>query len=201
MPQTHTKNAQRDALRKQLRAQRNSLSAEQQRTAAAAICQLLSQQPVFKQAKHIAFYLANDGEIDPSLLVEEAQAQGKAVYLPVIDASSKQMVFQQVMDTTQWQKNRYGIKQPKANPEQQKPVQALDILCIPLVGFDRSGARLGMGGGFYDRALAPLKAQAVSSTRLIGLAHSCQESQCIPVQPWDIPLHAIVTEQAFITLI
>ncbi|MDO7653149.1 MAG: 5-formyltetrahydrofolate cyclo-ligase, partial [Porticoccus sp.] len=74
------------------------------------------------------------------------------------------------------------------------PPLGLDLILLPLVAFDHRGNRLGMGGGFYDRTLARQK----NFTRLIGLAQSCQETDSIAHQPWDITLHAIVTEKTVI---
>ena len=66
---------------------------------------------------------------------------------------------------------------------------------MPLVGFDRHGGRLGMGGGFYDRTFEFVRRVPALSPRLIGLAHDIQRMNLLPVQPWDIPLQGIVTDQ------
>ncbi|MDC0524023.1 5-formyltetrahydrofolate cyclo-ligase [Porticoccaceae bacterium] len=76
--------------------------------------------------------------------------------------------------------------------------QSLDVLFMPLVGFDRQGNRIGMGGGYYDRALAFMKEQENPSLTLVGLAHSIQEVPQISSQSWDIPLHLIATEKELI---
>lgn len=64
---------------------------------------------------------------------------------------------------------------------------------IPLVGFDNGGYRLGMGGGFYDRTLALLKRHD-PDIPFIGYAYDCQYVDCVPVEPFDMPLDAVVTE-------
>ena len=74
----------RAALRRQLRQARRSLSPLQQQRAARALYRQLAQHPLFRRARHIAFYLPNDGEIDPRLLLREAQRRGKIAYLPVL---------------------------------------------------------------------------------------------------------------------
>ena len=61
-----------------------------------------------------------------------------------------------------------------------RPLDQLDILFMPLVGWDKRGNRLGMGGGFYDRAL-----EHVSGPLLVGLAHSVQELEKVPNESWD----------------
>jgi 5-formyltetrahydrofolate cyclo-ligase len=83
-----------------------------------------------------------------------------------------------------------GIPQPEAVHPAVQPA----IVLAPLLGFDRAGRRIGQGGGFYDRWFAD-HPEALR----IGIAWSIQEVPAIAVDPWDIPLHAIVTEKEWIT--
>jgi 5-formyltetrahydrofolate cyclo-ligase len=66
----------------------------------------------------------------------------------------------------------------------------MDMVCLPLVGFDNRCQRLGMGGGFYDRSLARKKWGKVFT---VGLAHECQQVTQIPIAAWDIALNAVLT--------
>jgi 5-formyltetrahydrofolate cyclo-ligase len=68
-----------------------------------------------------------------------------------------------------------------------------DILLVPLLAFDRRGYRLGYGGGYYDRALAFLRAQ--KKVMAIGLAFAGQKVDHVPTEPHDAPLDAILTEE------
>jgi 5-formyltetrahydrofolate cyclo-ligase len=68
-----------------------------------------------------------------------------------------------------------------------------DWLIVPLLAFDRRGARLGYGGGYYDRTL-PLLPRAVA----MGVAYAAQEVPEVPAGPHDVPLHAIATERELI---
>ena len=79
------------------------------------------------------------------------------------------------------------------SPSIAAPVVEPDVILIPMVGFDRSGTRLGHGGGFYDRTLAALHARG-RRPPLVGLAFSVQEVPRIPHEPHDIRLDWIVTE-------
>lgn len=67
---------------------------------------------------------------------------------------------------------------------------------MPLVGFDATGNRLGMGGGFYDRSFAFKRIQPQQRPLLIGLAHSFQQLPQLPVASWDTPVDMVVTERA-----
>lgn len=184
-------------LRKLLRSKRRSLSSSEQTQAAQQLYQQLAQHPLFRRAQHVAFYIASDGEIDPLLLMREAWRRGKHVYLPVLARWPRTtMVFQRVRPIQQWEKNRFGILQPRWCAADQRTVWALDAVFLPLVGFDQQGARLGMGGGFYDRCFAELyQRNHLTTPQRIGLAHACQQVEQLPVASWDVPLNAVVTDQ------
>ncbi len=70
----------------------------------------------------------------------------------------------------------------------------LNVIFMPLLGFDKNKCRIGMGGGFYDRALSFKKHQTnYNNPKLYGLAFDCQQVTEINNQPWDIPLDAVIT--------
>lgn len=186
----------RPALRRQLRQARRALTPLQQRLAAQALYRQLAQHPLFRRAKHIALYLPADGEIDPRPLMKAAQKRGKATYLPVLsDWPKTHMTFQRVGIGERWTRNRFGIAEPLANRGQQRPAWALDLLLLPLVGFDPQGGRLGMGKGFYDRTLAYLGMRKNWHTpTLLGLAHECQKVDQLELASWDVPLMGTVTD-------
>jgi 5-formyltetrahydrofolate cyclo-ligase len=189
----------RAQLRRQLREQRRALNRRAQRQAAQDLYQQLAQHPRFRRAQHIALYLPNDGEIDPRPLLRAAQKRGKTTYLPVLSPWPRsKMVFQQVRPHEHLTKNRFGIPEPRRNRKQQRKVWALDLVLLPLVGFDRHGGRLGMGGGFYDRSLAYLKMRKNwHKPTLWGLAHECQQVDHLAMASWDVPLQATLTNKAW----
>lgn len=189
----------RPQLRRHLRMQRRALSRHAQRQAAQDLYKKLAQHPLFRRARHIALYLANDGEIDPRPLLRAAQRRGKATYLPVLSPWPRsKMVFQRIRPGEPMRKNRFGILEPRRNGRQQRKVWALDLLLLPLVGFDRHGARLGMGGGFYDRSLAYRRLRKNWHTpTLLGLAHECQQVERLNMASWDVPLQGTVTNKAW----
>ncbi len=94
--------------------------------------------------------------------------------------------------------NRFGIPEPDtrhgAHRARRQATWTLDVILLPLVGFDDDGQRIGMGGGFYDRTLA-FTQRPGPRPRLIGLAHDCQRVTRLPVAPWDVPLDAIVSDR------
>ncbi|AZZ47763.1 5-formyltetrahydrofolate cyclo-ligase [Pseudomonadaceae bacterium SI-3] len=186
----------RPALRRQLRQARRQLPPTEQRRAARDLYRQLAQHPVFRRARHIALYLPNDGEIDPRPLLREAQRRGKATYLPVLNAWPRtRMVFQRIMPNERLTPNRFGIAEPAFRPARQRRIWTLDLVLMPLVGFDEHGGRLGMGGGFYDRSLAYRgRRKNGHKPTLLGLAHECQKVDRLPLEPWDVSLQATVTD-------
>jgi len=189
----------RPALRRKLRHARRQLTPAQQRLAARRLYRQLAQHPRFRRARHIALYLPNDGEIDPRLLLQAAQRRGTATYLPVLNPWPRtRMVFQRIEPGEQLRRNRFGILEPVIRTARQRRVWALDLLLMPLVGFDGKGGRLGMGGGFYDRSLA-YRAMRKKSHKptLLGLAHECQRVDRLPLESWDVALQATVTDQGW----
>ncbi|WP_065259920.1 5-formyltetrahydrofolate cyclo-ligase [Pseudomonas bananamidigenes] len=188
----------RPQLRRLLRKARRSLTPSQQRAAAEGLYKQLAQDPQFRRAKHISLYLPTDGEIDPRLLLRAAQRRGKKTYLPVLSAWPRtKMVFQQISPGEKLRRNRFRILEPRVNPARQRKIWALDLVLLPLVGFDDVGGRLGMGGGFYDRSLAYLaRRQSWRKPTLLGLAHECQKVERLAQASWDVPLQGAVTDRA-----
>ena len=193
---------ERTSLRRQLRQARRALPPLQQRQASQRLLLQLAQHPLFRRSKHIAFYLANDGEISPELLIQQACRMGKHCYLPVLARwPASRMSFQRILPDQRWVKNRFGIREPERNHPLQARPWRLDLVLMPLVGFDDKGNRLGMGGGFYDRLFEfRQRRQRWPGPKLLGLAHHCQKVDNLPTAPWDIPLDGIVTDQQVLLL-
>ena len=187
----------RPHLRRMLRKARRALTPSEQRQAAHGLYRQLAQHPLFRRAKHISLYLPTDGEIDPRLLLRAAQRRGKVTYLPVLSAWPRtKMVFQRVRPGETLLPNRFRILEPRVNARRQRKVWALDLVLLPLVGFDDAGGRLGMGGGFYDRSLAYLaRRKSWRKPALLGLAHECQKVDRLAQASWDVPLAGTVTDR------
>lgn len=181
----HTK----DALRNLLRQRRNALSRTQQDTAARALVSSVTKLPTWTEARHVAIYLAQDGEIQTGSLESAARERGMQVYLPVItDMDSLQFACWDC--SVDLVNNRYGIPEPPSAVPRRAPTD-LDIIFVPLVGWDNDCNRLGMGGGYYDRALSNQP-----TALLVGLAHECQSVEKLPSDSWDVPLDYIATDAA-----
>lgn len=186
---------QRLSLRKELRQKRRQLSEKEQHLHARQMARKLQQNRFFRQAKHLALYLATDGEISAEFLIHLAWRQKKTVYLPVLSPYADELFFAPYKQNSRMKTNRFGIHEPAVSIKKCKRAHQLQLIFMPLVGFDPQCNRLGMGGGFYDRSLHFRAHQKRwRKPRLIGLAHECQKLPLVPVEDWDIPVDAIVTE-------
>lgn len=182
----------RQQLRKNIRNQRQQLSAKMQQQAATDIATTVLVSDIIVSGQHIALYLANDGELDTYPLIQALWQLGKSVYLPVLHPFvAGYLLFVRYDKDTLLYPNKFGIPEPLPACHRLIPLQQLDIIFTPLVAFDAAGNRLGMGGGFYDRTLSQLSPD--SHCQLIGLAHNCQQVDAVPGEAWDIPLKQIIT--------
>ncbi|EMP55169.1 5-formyltetrahydrofolate cyclo-ligase [Marinobacter santoriniensis NKSG1] len=194
--ESHPDTLNRSQLRKHLRAQRQALTFEQQMQASEYLALNLLKNPDLHRAKHIAIYLPNDGEIDPHLFMDIARRKGAHFYLPVLHPiHNGKLVFSPYRDGVMLHANRFGIPEPDFSKGLKRPPWALDAVLFPLVGFDENGGRLGMGGGFYDRTFAFSRSRPRLAPKLIGLAHDFQRVKKLPTEPWDVPLHSVVTDR------
>ena len=182
-------------LRRHLRKNRNAIPAAERRQAAAHLLQIALQEKLLLRRQHIGFYIAFEGEMDMMPLLNAALWKGKTGYLPVVPQRyQRQLKFSKLSAKPHWYLNRLGIREHWApNPLR---ARQLDLLFVPLVGFDEQGYRLGMGGGFYDASLAYLKRrQCWRKPYLVGVGYECQKVERVPHDPWDVPLDAVITEQ------
>ncbi|MGJ3648868.1 5-formyltetrahydrofolate cyclo-ligase [Sphingomonas sp. GlSt437] len=144
---------------------------------------------LLRDAKVVAGYVAMAGEADPAPLLTTAHAHGCTLALPHVTTRAEPMRFLRWSPGEALIPGPFGLRQPAADQPELTP----DLLLIPLVAFDARGHRLGHGAGYYDRALAALPRAA-----RIGIAWSIQQVPQVPVDPWDVPLHAILTETDWI---
>ena len=188
----------KQSIRQQMRQKRRALDENQQDQAASGLLSNLLKVPAFMQAKRISLYFPNDGEIDPTLVMIKALEMAKRCYYPVISPSRKpKLFFAQVKPGCRLKPDRMGILTPIVPSIQWLKPSELDVILLPLVSFDSSGARVGMGGGFYDASLAFLSSRVHwCRPRLIGIAHEIQKAEKITLDHWDVPVQMIVTDQA-----
>ena len=140
-------------------------------------------------ASCVALYLPVGSEAPADSFANHLVLAGKSLCLPCVEDNSADMVFRQWAPGEDLVLGYAGV----AEPSPSAPLAIPDAIFAPLVAFDRSMNRLGQGGGHYDRVFA-----RYDHAMRIGVAWSGQERDDLVLDPWDMPLHAIVTEREFI---
>ncbi len=186
----------RPNLRRELRKRRRALSADQRRARQRLLVDHLVHHRHFRNSRRIALYWPADGEPDIRALVAHPLARRKRFFLPVlVPFSSTPMWFAPWRPGDRLVPNRFGIPEPDPGARHLVAGRLLDLVLMPLVGFDEAGNRLGMGGGFFDRSFAFLRhRRRWFKPRLMGTAFDCQGVEGLPHRPWDVPMDALATE-------
>jgi len=157
----------------------------------AGITLLLEVVSSFKNIEIISGYMPIKTEINPLIAMQNLSKMGKRICVPVVELAGKPLLFRTWSPTSKMIIGAFGAEIPE-NGELVEP----DLMIVPMVAFDRSGARLGYGGGFYDRSLEKLRQK--NKTIAIGFAYSSQEVFKIPTEKTDQNLDIVVTEKEII---
>jgi 5-formyltetrahydrofolate cyclo-ligase len=173
--------------RQRFRAVLKDLSQAQREEASACARDLLRRQTVWQRAGTILFYAPMPGELDLSLLLDEALQAGKAVALPgFAEETGTYQAFEISHFTHDCGPGKYGIAEPGAHCPPM-PLKRLDLALAPGLGFDVSGRRLGRGQGYYDRLLAGIAGAKC------GVAFDQQVVGQIPAARHDVSMNFMLT--------
>ena len=172
----------RPALRRRLRAARRAVPAAERQAAAAAIDRVIASLGLPRPHTRISGFRPFDGEIDPAFVLGRARALGCEVYFPVITSlRGRRMRF---------------VSNDSSEGRDSISPRWLDLVLVPLVGFDGRGHRLGMGAGFYDRHFGFLRHRRTwQRPLLIGLAFDVQRVDRLAEAAHDVPLWGVATER------
>jgi 5-formyltetrahydrofolate cyclo-ligase len=187
----------RYALRKILRARRRSVSSAERARAAQLVARNADRHLHLRKGWRIAIYVSLPAELDTTPLIDLARQRECEVFVPRIYRHSLGRRMRFIELTGQQRRNRLGIHEPQGS--RSIGARWFDVVFLPLVGFDACGVRLGMGGGYYDRALAFRRFRtAWHAPRLIGLAYAFQQVESLQATPHDVRLDAVVTEERIV---
>jgi 5-formyltetrahydrofolate cyclo-ligase len=183
-------NADRDRLRREMRARRRALPAAQRIAAADALASQLFALPFAPASGYVAGYWAMDGEI--ALHAWQLRLSRECVYcLPVL--AGDLLCFAPWRPGDALATNRFGIPEPDVEPSSALPASDMAFVAMPLVGFDANGTRLGMGGGWYDRSFA-FRRESPAPPWLVGVGFEAQRVDALAAEDWDVRPDAICTE-------
>jgi 5-formyltetrahydrofolate cyclo-ligase len=192
--------AARTALRTQLRERRAAIPTADRIAATMSLVEHLEAIPEFLTDTNVAGYWAIGGELPLAAIMGGLRARGQVYHLPVID-EHKRLKFAAWWPGMGIATNRLGIPEP-ADTDASLAPDALDVVLVPLLGFDRRGHRLGFGGGYYDRSFSFLRdLERPSKPLLIGIGYASQEIGGLVPEDWDVRLDYVATERELIDCI
>jgi 5-formyltetrahydrofolate cyclo-ligase len=176
--------------RRVLRHRAASITATELARRSQATCLRIAATPEFQRARWVMIYLPLTREVDPTPLAIEAWESGKKVATPMARMEGGMMEPVELASLTEpMNVDRHGVRWPRsARPV---PIDGLDLVIVPGVGFDLAGARLGRGGGYYDRFLPRLDPRAMRC----GIALEEQLVQQLPTEPHDCRMSMTATER------
>ena len=182
-------------LRKRMRGLRKSTPASVIAAKSELIVNLLTEIKAVDLARGVALFwpIAERHEIDLRALDAWLRAKGKQLAYPSINPETRNMVFRWVSNVAELEERGLGFFEPPCSAPLAK--EGLDAIVVPSLAIDPSGARLGYGAGFYDRALRALRDhEGWSAVVTIGVAFDFQYVSELPVLPHDERVQLIVTE-------
>ena len=185
-------NEVKQRLRREMLAERRSLSAAAIKMGSEAIAAYFCAWPAYQAAKVVMLYLAMSDEPQTAALIEHAWQAGKTVAVPLM---GDRYGFMEAAALECWDDlttGRLGLKMPDPMKARRLDPAAIDLIVVPGVAFDPAGRRLGMGAGYYDRFLP----QATRACRL-GLAWSIQVAEEVPADEFDVRMDYLLTEGGF----
>ena len=189
--------AARKSLRAALRIKRRSVSPTERARTAQLVARNVDRYLHLQEGWRIAVYASLPTELDTAPLIALARRRGCHIYVPRIDRHSLGRKMRFVELTGRQRRNRLGIHEPESS--RMMGARWLDVVFLPLVGFDARGVRLGMGGGYYDRAFEFRRwRKSWHAPRLIGLAYSFQQVEGLTAAAHDVRLDAVITEERIV---
>ena len=192
----------RAEIRNAVRDARNAISVERRAELSQRICDRVMQLKAYQQSQNVAAFLAFDGEADPMHLMQQAVMEGKKVFVPLVVGKTEPLRFAPWTPDGPQKPNRFGIMEPQVDQSELLDSQTLDFVVTPLVAFDDSCNRIGVGGGYYDRTFAFLNdvgEDDAGRPLLCGFALAAQRVSIIEAEPWDVRLDFVATESELIS--
>ena len=159
------------------------------------ICARFVALPEYVRAQTVMYYIDVRSEVRTRHDLPQALTQGKKIVVPWCNDQGELELFH-LENMNELAIGMYKILEPapalRLSPAKQVKAQELDLIMIPGVAFDRTGARMGHGKGYYDKLLQHARPDAP----LVALAFECQLFPEIPTAAHDIFMDSIITERA-----
>lgn len=182
-------------VRQKMILKRDQLTASELEEKSARIKTNLFSLPEYEQAKSIMFFVDFGSEVRMREMIEESIENNKVALVTKMVPKERKLIPSRIFDFDKdLERGHYGILEPKKEALRPHNPEEIDLVLVPGVAFDLKGNRLGYGGGYYDRFFALLK----PGTPLVSLVFDLQVVSQVPVEKWDQPVWAVVTEKRVI---
>jgi 5-formyltetrahydrofolate cyclo-ligase len=181
---------QKEGVRKILRQRKEAMIPEDRLKKSHAICRHLMK--LIKKGETVMVFTSKEKEVNTKPLILALFKKGNPVVVPIIVKEDCSLRLSYLRDFSALVPSTFGVPEPIGS---EIPVDPKDIgtIILPMLGFDRSGGRIGYGAGYYDRFLAKH-----TGLRKIGIAFGCQEFDNLPVDENDMPMDCIITEDGIV---
>ena len=177
-------------VRKRMITQRRALSVEAVQKSSEAIRSRIVGLPEYAEARVVHCYVsAKNNEVDTRRLISDALEEGKRIVVPVTNVRGRRLDHSEIVSLDELQPGVFGLSEPKEETKRFVGIDEMDLVIVPGLAFDPRGNRIGFGGGFYDRFLSEVRAPK------IALAYSFQVLAAIEVDPHDVKMDKIVTDE------
>jgi 5-formyltetrahydrofolate cyclo-ligase len=184
-------------LRKEMLQLRSALTASEVATKSKAILNRLLAMEAYRSSGFIMTYLHFRNEVETTMLVQKAMADGKKIVVPVTDTVNRRLIPSLVEHFPEdLEVGTMNILEPKGDALRLCNPLLIDLVIVPGLVFDLQGYRIGYGGGFYDRFLPLTKPGVVT----VGLAFELQIVERFEHSPYDIPVNYVLTEDRVINV-
>lgn len=185
----------KQAIRQRIIADRAALPQESRARWSRDISARLLALPQYKSARCVLGYMSFGAEFDSTDWVRQVLADGKKLLLPKVDMAARELALYHVQDLdAHLAPGAYGIREPQVENCKKAGLDEPDFILLPGVAFAHDGARLGYGGGFYDKLLVRMDAGNGQHATLVAAAFSMQLITDIPQEATDRKVQWLVTE-------
>ncbi|KZE66425.1 5-formyltetrahydrofolate cyclo-ligase [Fictibacillus phosphorivorans] len=174
--------------RKKIKQELLHTSEEDRITKSKAISNQLFDTTEWRKAQSIGITVSRKFELDTANIIKRAWEEGKKVGVPKCYSADKQMEFREIRSYEQLENVYMDLYEPKKDETPLIPSEQIDLIIVPGLVFDKTGYRIGYGGGYYDRYLYAYSGQKIS------LAYTFQTTDKLPHEEFDIPVDQIITE-------
>ena len=181
---------QKFSIRAILRQRKNAMDPEDRQKKSRTICRHLM--TLLREQETVMVYTSKEKEVNTVPLITSLLEAGNPVIVPIIVKEDISLRLSYLMDFSALVPSTFGVPEPIGN-EIPARGEDVDTIILPMLGFDRTGARIGYGAGYYDRFL-----EKYPVLHKIGIAFACQEIERLPLDETDVRMDHIVTEEGII---